>query len=193
MSVARRLARALHARAPHAGPSGPKARARRRTAGGWLLAAAACGRGPADAEAQGAALRHLFREREHGRQLVVWADAEPGPVFAAAGLRAAPLGAPAAAAVARATGLPVTRVTGADMARLFRAHPDGWAAFYARYPGAPGLVEVGAAERGADGATLVRVGRSCGEHCRHLWRVALPAAGAPAAVRARAAPLPVPE
>ncbi len=172
----------------------PRRRAHWRFALGCLCAAAAaCGRGARDADAQGAALGYLFRERERGRRLVVWADAEPGPVFAAAGVRRAALDARAAAAVARAAGLPVARVTAADMTRLFREHADGWAAFYARHPGTPGLVEVGRVERGAGGAAVVHVGRSCGEHCRHLWRVELPAAGAAAGARPRAVPLAVPE
>jgi hypothetical protein len=143
----------------------------------WAAAvvAAGCGGGDADGDARvrGAALRHLFRERERAGQLVVWADArEPGPVFSALGWRPDLSVGRADADLATTPELPVVGVTAADMARLFRDHPDGWTAFYRRYAGAPGLVEVGLVERSRAGASVV-VGRACGEHCLHAWRVSL--------------------
>ncbi len=160
---------------------GAPAAARRALAAALLgTAALGCARGGGGAEqgaeqgaAQGAAIRHLFFERERAARVVLWADpAEPGPAFEALGRAPAP---PAdSAALARGVAAPVTLVRGADLRRLFRDHPDGWAAFYRRYPGAPGLVEVGPVLRAADGRTAeVVVGRACGEHCVNAWRVEL--------------------
>jgi hypothetical protein len=142
-------------------------------------AAGGCARGGggaaagAEGAAQGAAVRHLFFERERAARVVLWADpAEPGPAFEALGRAPAP---PAdSAALAAGVAAPVTLVRGADLRRLFRDHPDGWAAFYRRYPGTPGLVEVGPVARAPDGRTAeVVVGRACGEHCVNAWRVEL--------------------
>jgi hypothetical protein len=161
----------------------------------WWAAAAAvivagCGGRDADDDArvQGAALRHLFRERERAGRLVVWADAaEVGPVFAALGVPAdrvdrLAVGARAADGLTAAVGVPVTLASATDMARLFREHADGWRAFYRQYAGTPGLVELGRV-RYADRTATVVVGRSCGEHCLHAWRVTL-GAGAGGAWRA---------
>jgi hypothetical protein len=115
------------------------------------------------------ALRHLFFVRERAGRLAVWDDRrEAGPVFEALGRAPGP---PVdAAAVGRVVGAPVTLLGTGDLERLFRDHPDGWAAFYRAYPRAPGLVEVGPVEREA-GKTVVVVGRACGEQCRNAWRV----------------------
>ena len=72
----------------------------------------------------------------------------------------------------------------------FRAHPDGWKAFWARYPGSTGVIELSPVRLTDDSAALV-VGRSCGEHCRTAWRVRLGRAGAGWRV-ARVEFLPVP-
>jgi hypothetical protein len=154
---------------------------RRRWALTWALAGvavavAACARpapsAPDEAAAQGAALRRLFFEREHAGRLVVWDDpVDAGPAFEALG---SGRGAPAAtAALARAVGAPVTTVRSVDLQRLFRDHPDGWAAFYSAYPRSAGLVEIGRVERTGAGVAQVVVGRACGEQCRNAWRVAL--------------------
>ena len=127
---------------------------------------------PDAAAARGLALRRLFFERERAARLVLWDDPAPGPAFEALGRRPAPLGAGGARRVAAVVGAPVVTVTADTLARLFRAHADGWAAFYRRYAGAPGLVEVGPAERAGAGAAVV-VGRACGEHCLNAWRVTL--------------------
>jgi hypothetical protein len=116
---------------------------------------------------------------------VLWADpGEAGPVFAAMGVRGGAVDSAAGRAAGGIVGVPVAFVTAADMTRLFRAHPDGWAAFYARYAGAPGLVEVGVVERAGPGRAAVTVGRSCGEHCASAWRVELRAAPGATAWRA---------
>ena len=169
----------------------------------WWAAAAAlvvagCRGGDADdARVQGAALRHLFRERERAGRLVVWADAaEAGPVFAALGMPAGgadlpPVDARAADGLAAAVGVPVTLASATDMTRLFREHADGWRAFYGRYAGTPGLVELGRVRYAGRTATVV-VGRSCGEHCLHAWWVTLGAAAGGAWRATAVEPLRVP-
>jgi hypothetical protein len=170
----------------------------------WWAAAAAvivagCGGRDADDDArvQGAALRHLFRERERAGRLVVWADAaEAGPVFAALGVPAdgadmPPVDARTADGLAAAVGVPVTLASAIDMTRLFRENPDGWKAFYWANPGTPGLVELGRVRYAGRTATVV-VGRSCGEHCLHAWRVTLSAGGGGAWRATAVEPLRVP-
>jgi hypothetical protein len=115
----------------------------------------------------GGRLRALFFERERSTRLVVWYDRRPDPCSRRS---AAPPGPGPAPALARAVGAPVTAVGAADMGRLFRDHPDGWEAFYRTYRIAPGLVEVALTRRG-DGVAEAFVGRACGEHCGHAWRV----------------------
>ncbi len=136
------------------------------------LALSSCARRPTaadEARIEGSALHELFVAREHARLLVAWTDAaERGPTFDLVGQDDAPLD---SSAVAMAVGIPITRVRSADLASLFRAHPDGWAAFYAAFPGAPGLVEVARPVWSGDGAATVVVGRACGEHCFQVWRV----------------------
>ena len=141
----------------------------------WSLAAAAAlgacapSHDLADARVQGAAVRELFVTREHARRLVLWNDsAEPGPTFGTLGEQDA-VG--DTAALARAISVPVLPVRATDLVRLFRAHPDGWAAFYAAYPGAPGLVELARPTWSGDTLATVIVGRACGEHCFNAWRV----------------------
>ncbi|MDQ6925366.1 MAG: hypothetical protein M3154_03925, partial [Candidatus Eremiobacteraeota bacterium] len=67
----------------------------------------------------------------------------------------------------------VHTVVNVDLVRLFRAHPDGWAAFYATFPGAPGLVELEHPVWTGDSLATVVVGRACGEHCVNAWRVTM--------------------
>jgi hypothetical protein len=78
--------------------------------------------------------------------------------------------------LAAAVGIPVTLASATDMVRLFREHADGWRAFYRQYAGTPGLVELGRVRYAGRTATVV-VGRSCGEHCLHAWRVTVRAGG----------------
>ena len=134
-------------------------------------AVASCARpdAAADAGVQAAAVRELFVTREHARQLVLWADPrEAGPTFELLGAHDA--GADPRT-LASAIPVPVRSVIAANLARLFRAHPDGWAAFYVAYPGAPGLVELARPAWSGDTLATVVVGRACGEHCFNAWRV----------------------
>jgi thiosulfate/3-mercaptopyruvate sulfurtransferase len=154
-----------------------------------LIASASTSHGSVDAtedeDVQSAALRHLFTAREKAGQLVLWNDsAQSGPVFTR--LHAA---VSLVAHVERLAtpGLPVSAISSGAVQQLFREHPDGWAAFFARYAGAPGIVELGAvrydsATRENRSAVRVRdaallVGRSCGEQCAMAWRVSLRRAG----------------
>lgn len=136
-----------------------------------LAALAACARPRPDAAVHAAAARELFFTREHARQLALWTDpAERGPAFDLLGFADAPADTRRLEAALHA---PVVRVTADNLANLFRAHPDGWAAFYAAYLGAPGLVELARPTWSGDTLATVVVGRACGEHCFNAWRVAV--------------------
>jgi hypothetical protein len=128
----------------------------------------------ADAAAvQRAALTTLFVEREHAARLVLWR----GPLADAPALgglaRADTLPAGDVDPRALALPIPVDTVGVRGVEAHFRAHPDAWRAWFARYPGSPGLVELTAPRAvGGDGMRAeLLVGRSCGEHCRMAWRV----------------------
>lgn len=149
----------------------------------WLGAVAACGRGPkpltaADIAAiQRAALTTVFIEREGAKQLVLLVQAgldEPtlaGRDGPRPELSALPIVTPDTTALA--LGIPVTILTQADVEAHFKAHADAWAAWYERYPGAPGLVTITNVhvEAQSPNAAWIIISRSCGEHCRAAWRV----------------------
>jgi hypothetical protein len=132
----------------------------------------ACRTGALDADVQRAALRYVFVTRETNARLVVWADgARRGPVLEALG---EPLVAPPAAVLLTdsAVGVPVVPIRRIDLDTLFRAHPDGWDAFFRAYPRTNGVVEVATPRYAGDRQTAtVVVGRACGEHCMQGWRV----------------------
>ncbi len=122
-----------------------------------------------DARVEAAAVHELFVTREHARRIVLWTDrAERGPTFDVLQARDADVD---TAALGAAIPAPVVGVDAPDLDRLFRAHPDGWAAFFARYPAAPGLVELARPAWSGDTLASVVVGRACGEHCFNAWRV----------------------
>ncbi len=132
---------------------------------------------------QRAALTSLFIEREHGKVLVLLrAPEDSAPVLsglpADSGRRgglAQSLAVPDAAVLALA--IPVHVVTLADVEAVFRANPDGWAAWYSRYPQSSGLIEMTAPRFGRlrDGTrtSTMTIARSCGELCETVWRVTL--------------------
>ncbi|MBI3791758.1 MAG: hypothetical protein HY275_12895 [Gemmatimonadetes bacterium] len=145
-------------------------------------AALACRREPPDVTAvearaiEHAALTTLFVEREHVRSIELWqGPLKDAPVLGALGAGAASdvtaLDAPDSAQLA--IGLPVHRVDPAALEAHFRAHADAWEAWFRRYPGGTGLVELGVPERDARDRTRARlvVARSCGEHCAAAWAV----------------------
>ena len=120
------------------------------------------------------ALDTLFDGRERARQLVIWAtDGGDGPTFELLHVERDAARPPQPIdRMGLDTRLPVRIVDEREVERLFRENPDGWAAFYATYPGAPGLVEllpVRVFDAGRRAETWV--GRACGEHCRNAWRV----------------------
>jgi hypothetical protein len=69
--------------------------------------------------------------------------------------------------------VPVAVIGEREMAALFDAAPDGWRAFFERYPGASGVTELSRATALPDGAALVYVARQCGEQCAGVFRVLL--------------------
>jgi hypothetical protein len=120
------------------------------------------------------ALDSLFSGREHAQRLVLWAtDAPDGPALEALGSAVRRPAAPRVIDVTRlAPSLPARTLTEDAVADLFRRNPDGWAAFYREHPGSSGLVELSPVWLAPDGTTATTyVGRSCGEHCRHAWRL----------------------
>ena len=120
------------------------------------------------------ALDTLFNGRERAARLVLWAtDAGNGPALESLGLAVAPSREPRAIDLPRlAPSLPARVMTEAQVAALFREHPDGWAAFFRDNPGAAGLVELSPVRLVDDGrGAETYVGRSCGEHCRNVWRL----------------------
>ncbi len=143
---------------------------------------AACTRGPkpltpADIAAiQHAALTTVFIEREDAKQLVLLVQAGlDDPTLARQGpqpeLSALPIVTPDTAALA--LGIPVTILTQADVEAHFKANADAWPAWYARYPGAPGLATITNVhvETQSPNAAWLIISRSCGEHCQAAWRV----------------------
>ena len=125
-----------------------------------------------------AALSTLFLEREHSQRLTLLAVArDAAPVLGT--LPAIAPGDTLAQPNVRLLSMPVpvTLVSAGEIDSVFRANPDGWAAWYARYPASSGLIEMTAPVLAIDAngrltATLV-VARSCGEHCRSAWRVSV--------------------
>jgi hypothetical protein len=148
-----------------------------------VLASGACGaRTGAFSDADTAAieravLRTLFVEREGARQLVIFRGVRrDAPALSA--LPGAEQSRDSLALVVPDTallalGVPLTIVTLADIEAHFRANPDGWEAWFKRYAGAGGIVELTAprAEDANGRAAWLVVGRACGEHCRAAWRV----------------------
>jgi hypothetical protein len=120
------------------------------------------------------ALDSLFNGRERARRLVLWAsDAGDGPVLEALGSLVAKPPEPRTIDVARlAASLPARVMTEIQLGEHFRRNPDAWAAFFRDNPAAAGVVELSAVRLSADGdSATTYVGRSCGEHCRHAWRI----------------------
>ncbi|HUQ80794.1 MAG TPA: hypothetical protein VM076_06645 [Gemmatimonadaceae bacterium] len=120
------------------------------------------------------ALDTLFNGAEHHERLVLWStDAGDGPVLAALGPAVVRPGNPRVIDISKLTpSLPARVMTEGELGTLFRNNPDAWAAFFRENPGAAGLVEVSGVQLSADNERAVTyVGRSCGEHCRNVWRL----------------------
>ena len=118
---------------------------------------------------QSAVVSLLFLEREQARSIELWADTtRAGPVFTSLGIRPS---VPDSLRVPARTGVSVHRITADSMAAIFRGNPDGWEAFFRRYPASSGLVELSRVTFNGDSLATVTVGRSCGEHCAVAWRL----------------------
>ncbi len=126
---------------------------------------------------QRAALTALFIQREHAQQLTLWrGKRENAPTLGALADNAAfadavPLLLPDTARLQ----LPIAVHT-VDLATLeefFQSHPTGWDAWYAHYQGSNGLIELTAPTLSNDfhhQSTLL-IARTCGDHCRSVWRL----------------------
>jgi hypothetical protein len=111
-------------------------------------------------------LRELFLLRERASRIVLY----EGPPASAPALGATVL--PEGMTLSR---LPAARVDGesisaAALATLFRRNPDGWRAWFQRFPGSSGLVERTTPLVRGDSAVMI-VARTCGEHCQQGWIV----------------------
>jgi len=126
---------------------------------------------------QRAAVSTLFLERERAHQLVFWdglrVDAPTLSLVATRGdaTDALPLLVPDVPALSLP--VPATVVRLADLEAHFRTHPDGWPAWFARFPASGGLIELTAPDIAPEvpGEAVLLVARTCGEHCHHAWRV----------------------
>ena len=128
---------------------------------------------------QRAAVLTLFVEREHPRILVFWHDgAHPSPTLRLLRTAGVAVDAQQPDTAALALPLPVHVESLATMEQQFRASPDGWEAWFRRFPASSGIIALTRPvllATSADG--LVRasvvVARTCGEHCHSAWRVTL--------------------
>jgi len=147
------------------------------------LTASTCGRGAPTFTAgdtirvQRAALTALFLQREHAQQLTLWrgtritAPTLGALVDNAALADAMPLLLPDT--VRLQLPIAVHTVDLATLEQFFQSHPSGWDAWYAKYPGSNGLIELTAptfSSRSRHDATLL-IARTCGDHCRSVWRL----------------------
>ncbi len=147
--------------------------------GGWLLVRR---RPPTlndrdQASVQRAALLTLFVSREHAKQLVFWSDdANLSPTLQLLRESGVSIEAQQPDTAALAMPMPVHLESLATLEQQFRARPDGWEAWFARFPASSGLVAltrpvVLAASADGIARVVVVVARTCGEHCHSAWRV----------------------
>ena len=127
-------------------------------------------------DVQRVALDSLFNGRERAQRLVLWeSDAADGPALEVVRSTIPRARKSRTIDVARlAPSLPARTLAEAAVADLFRKNPDGWAAFFRENPGSSGLIELSPVWLLLDGnSATTYVGRSCGEHCRNVWRVSV--------------------
>ncbi|QJR37418.1 hypothetical protein HKW67_18830 [Gemmatimonas groenlandica] len=135
------------------------------------------------AAVQRAALLALFDAREHAKRLVFWSDTTHlSPTLQLLRDSGVPFEAQPPDTAALALPLPVHLESLATLEQQFRAEPDGWEAWFARYPASSGLVALTRPTllaQSPDGtqrdalSVAVIVARTCGEHCHSAWRVTL--------------------
>lgn len=129
------------------------------------------------ASVQRAALLALFDAREHAKQLVFWSDtANLSPTLQLLRDVGVAVEAEPPDTAVLALPLPVHLESLATLEQQFRAEPDGWEAWFARFPASSGVVALTRPTvlvEGPDGAERVAVivARTCGEHCHSAWRV----------------------
>ena len=128
---------------------------------------------------QRAAVLTLFVEREHARILVFWNDgAHPSPTLRLLQTAGVAVDAQQPDTAALALPLPVHVESLATMEQQFRASPDGWEAWFQRFPASSGIIALTRPVRlpvladGIDHVAVV-VARTCGEHCHSAWRLTL--------------------
>jgi len=131
------------------------------------------------ASVQRAALLTLFVSREHAKQLVFWSDtANLSPTLQLLRDSGVSVEAQQPDTAALALRMPVHLESLATLERQFRAAPDGWEAWFARFPASSGLIALtrpvvlGETAAGIARVAVV-VARICGEHCHSAWRVTL--------------------
>jgi hypothetical protein len=125
-------------------------------------------------DVQRVALDSLFNGRERAQRLVLWeSDAADGPALEVVRSTIPRARKSRTIDIARlAPSLPARTLAETAVADLFRRNPDGWAAFFRENAGSAGLIELSPVWLSRDGdSATTHVGRSCGEHCRNVWRV----------------------
>ncbi len=128
---------------------------------------------------QRAALLTLFVEREHAKRLVFWADSgHESPTVDLLRESGVSLVSDLPDTAALALPMPVHVETLATLEQHFRDIPDGWEAWFRRFPASSGIVVLtrpvflAKSSDGMERAAVV-VARTCGEHCHSAWRVTL--------------------
>ena len=145
--------------------------------------ASACGRSASTLTAddtiriQRAALTVLFLQREHAQQLTLWRGSRKNaPTLGdlstqAAFADAVPLLLPDTLRLRLPIAVHTVDLT--TLEQFFQSHPTGWDAWYAKYPGSNGLIELTAPTflTGSRSEVTLLIARTCGDHCRSVWRL----------------------
>lgn len=126
---------------------------------------------------QRAALTALFLHREHAQQLTLWRGTRRhAPTLGELSENAAiadsvPLLLPDT--VQLRLPIAVHTVDLVMLEQFFQSHPTGWDAWYAKYPGSNGVIELTAPtlRAGSGNQATVLIARTCGDHCRSVWRL----------------------
>lgn len=132
-------------------------------------------------------LHDLFTIRERAARIVLY----DGPVTTAPVFSQTPLPEGMVPSPLSARALGVESISARALEALFRTHPDGWRAWYARFPGATGLIERTSPIVDGDSAVLI-VGRTCGEHCQQAWIITARRTAGTRWTVARREPFPLP-
>ena len=129
-----------------------------------------------------AALARLFVSREHASSVLMWkGETTNAPTFGEPTIRRAvglaqnvrSVDTTVIAVERISIGIPVVWVDLEMLEAHFNANPAGWDAWFRRFPGSAGIVEIVEPSRRDDGTAVLFVGRACGEHCRSVWRLVM--------------------